>query len=66
MREVQPAVLIRESSTRLLIYFFLDTCVRYCTHLYYYTDFQVLESLHGGPEFSGNYRQKSKVLLGMQ
>ena len=31
MREVQPAVLVRESSTQLLIYS-LDTCVRYSTY----------------------------------
>ena len=51
-REVQPAVLVRESSTQLVMYL-LDTCVGYYT--YYYTDFQVSERLHEGPEFSGNY-----------
>ena len=51
-REVRPAVLHRESSAQLIMYS-LDTCVRYSTYIY--TDFQVSERLHGGPEFSGNY-----------
>ena len=48
MREVWPAVLVRESSTQLVMYL-LDTCVRYST------DFQVSERLHEGPRISGNY-----------
>ena len=32
MREVRPAVLIRESSTQLVMYL-LDTCVRYYTYI---------------------------------
>ena len=31
MREVQPAVLVRESNTQLVMYL-LDTCVRYSTY----------------------------------
>jgi hypothetical protein len=31
MREVRPAVLVRESSTQLLMYS-LDTCIRYSTY----------------------------------
>ena len=45
MREVRPAVLVRESNTQLVMYS-LDTCVRYST---YNTDFQVSERLHEGP-----------------
>ena len=51
-REVRPAVLVRESSTQLVMHS-LDTCVRYST--YNYTDFQASERLHEGPEFSHNY-----------
>ena len=51
-REVRPAVLVRESSTQLVMYS-LDTCMHQI--LYIYTDFQASERLHGGPEFSGNY-----------
>ena len=51
--EVWSAILVRESSTQLVMYS-VDTCVRYSTYNYY-TDFQVSETLHGGPKFSGNY-----------
>ena len=54
-REVQPAVLVRESSAQPVMYL-LDTCVGYMRRiLYIYTDFQVSERFHGGPEFSGDY-----------
>ena len=54
-REVWPAILIREStcSTQLVMYT-LDTFIRYSTYNVF-TDFQVLERLHGGPELFRNY-----------
>jgi hypothetical protein len=42
-QEVRPALLVRESSTQLIMYS-LDICVRYST--YFSTDFQVSERLH--------------------
>ena len=45
--EVRPVVLIRESSTQLLIYS-LDTCVRHSTYLPIFNS-------QKGPEFLGNY-----------
>ena len=48
MCEVWPMVLIRESSTQLVMYFQI-------LYVHVLTDFQVSERLHGGPEFSGNY-----------
>ena len=52
-REVRPAVLRRESSTHPVMYS-RDSYMRQILYIYY-TDFQVSERLHGGPEFSGNY-----------
>ena len=52
-RKVRLAVLVKESSTQLVMYL-LDTCARYSTYNNY-TDFEVSERLHEGPEFSGNY-----------
>ena len=46
MREVRPAVLVRESSTQF---------VNMHQILYLYTNFQVSERLHEGPEFSHYY-----------
>ena len=47
-------VLVRESSTQLVMYS-LDTCIRYSTYNnMYYTNFQVSERHPDrGPEFSG-------------
>jgi hypothetical protein len=56
-REVRPAVglLVRESSTQLLIY--IIRWIHVSDTLHIFTDFQVSERLrlHGGPEFSDNY-----------
>ena len=49
--EVQPSLLVREDNT-LLVRYSLDTRARYST---YFTEFQVPEGLHRGPEFSHNY-----------
>ena len=48
-REVQPAVLTRESSTQL---YSLDSCISYSTYL---PIFRSLKGSMGGPEFLGNY-----------
>jgi hypothetical protein len=53
MREVWPAVLVRESSSQLIRHS-LDIGVRYSTYIVL-TDFQGSERLHRGPEFSHNY-----------
>ena len=49
--EVQPAVLVREGSTQLVIYYSLDTCVRYSTYI------PIFKSQKGSMEAlnSGNY-----------
>ena len=52
-REVWLVILIRKSSTQLVMYT-LDTFIRYSTYNVF-TDFQVLKRLHEGPELFRNY-----------
>ena len=50
-REVRPSLLVREGNT-LLVRYSLDTRTRHST---YFSEFQVPEGLHRGPQFSHTY-----------